>query len=135
MGASAVAHAISVGGLSARPCVTARLPLHDSDAPGLAHLIAENPALARPLHDGLTYRAADVVWGARFELARTVEDVLARRTRALFLDARAARDSAPRVGELLARELGHDADWQNRQIRQFQTLAERYLYARVKKDR
>jgi glycerol-3-phosphate dehydrogenase len=46
----------------------------------------------------LTYTGAEVVWAVRHELALTVEDVLARRTRALFLNARAALRTAPRGG-------------------------------------
>ncbi|HEX8203213.1 MAG TPA: glycerol-3-phosphate dehydrogenase C-terminal domain-containing protein, partial [Isosphaeraceae bacterium] len=64
---------------------------------------------------------------ARFELARTVEDVLSRRTRALILDARASLAAAPRVAGLLAEELGRDAPWQADQVRQFGELARGYL--------
>ena len=66
------------------------------------------------------------MWAARFEMARTVEDVLARRTRALFLNARAALAMAPRVAELLARELGRDSKWQAEQVRAFGELRQRY---------
>ena len=68
-----------------------------------------------------------MIWAARHELARTVEDVLARRTRALFLNARAAIAMAPRVASLLAAELGRDAAWQSEQVRSFSDLARRYL--------
>jgi len=67
------------------------------------------------------------VWAARFEMARTVEDVLARRARALFLNARAAIEMAPRVAELLARELRHDAAWIDREAASFRELAKGYL--------
>ncbi|MGC4053536.1 MAG: glycerol-3-phosphate dehydrogenase C-terminal domain-containing protein [Paludibaculum sp.] len=60
------------------------------------------------LHAALPYLESEVIWAARWEMARTVEDVLARRTRALLLNARAAMDMAPRVAELLAGELGMD---------------------------
>jgi glycerol-3-phosphate dehydrogenase len=59
-------------------------------------------------------------------MARTVEDVLARRCRALFLNARAATRMAPAVASLMARELGRDADWQRRQIDEFTRLARQY---------
>ena len=59
----------------------------------------------RSLHPRLPFKAREVVWAARNEMARTVEDVLARRTRALFLDARAAMEAAPAVARLLAKEL------------------------------
>jgi glycerol-3-phosphate dehydrogenase len=74
----------------------------------------------------LPYCAAQVVWAVRREMARTVEDVLARRLRALFLDAEAALAAAPRVAELLASELSRGAAWQVDQIRQFQLTADAY---------
>ena len=68
-----------------------------------------------------------MVYAVRFELARTVEDVLARRTRALFLDAAAAAESANDVARLIASELGHDERWVNDQITEFKKLAIGYL--------
>ena len=75
------------------------------------------------MHPGLPYTGAEVVWAVRAELARTVEDVLARRTRALFLNAKAALAMAPRVAELVARELGRGAGWVTQQVRAFSELA------------
>ena len=68
-----------------------------------------------------------MVWAARYELARTVEDVLARRVRVLFLDAEAAIRMAPTVAALLARDLGHDQIWQQQQVADFTQLAQGYL--------
>jgi glycerol-3-phosphate dehydrogenase len=68
-----------------------------------------------------------VIWAVREEMARTLEDVLARRTRALFLNARAALAMAPRVAELMAGELGQDIRWQARQVDEFGKLAQGYL--------
>jgi glycerol-3-phosphate dehydrogenase len=87
----------------------------------------EKPELTRRLHPELPYIAAEVVWAARAEMARTVDDVLARRTRALYLNARAALDMAPAVATLLAEELGRDADWQDGQVREFAAVARHYL--------
>ena len=61
-------------------------------------------------------------------MARTVDDVLARRTRALFLNARAAIAAAPTVAAILAAELGHAPAWQQQQVDTFRQLAEGYLY-------
>lgn len=80
------------------------------------------------LHPRLPYREGEVRWHARREMARTVEDVLARRTRALFLDARAAREAAPRVAALLAAELGRDAGWERAQVAGFDELARGYIF-------
>ena len=70
-----------------------------------------------------------MIWAARHEMARTVEDVLARRTRALFLNARAAMSMAPRAAELLAGELGRDSAGVEAQVAEFRDLAGRYLPA------
>jgi len=68
-----------------------------------------------------------VAWAARAEMARTVEDVLARRTRALFLNARSAIQMAPRVAGILAGELGKDEAWQAGQVKAFNQIANGYL--------
>ena len=89
---------------------------------GFAH-----PKLTDRLHPDLPYTEAEVVWTVRHEMARTLEDVLARRLRALFLNARAAVAMAPRVAELMADELGRDTPWQQQQIEDFQQLAKSYI--------
>src|SRR6185503_2974897 len=114
MAEECVTHAASAGGLSPSTPVTRTLKIHGyhSDAAQFGALAVygsdapEIEALGAParLHPALPYIEAEVIWAARAEMARTVEDVLARRTRALFLNARAAVEMAPRVAELLARE-------------------------------
>ena len=145
MAVDAVEHAARVGKLPARASTTASLKLHGwqepgngppahlalygSDFPGLNALIAEQPELGEPLHPALPYIAAEVVWAARHEAARTVEDVLARRTRCLFLDARASIEAAARVAALLGDELGRDQAWQAGQVARFSALAMGYILA------
>jgi glycerol-3-phosphate dehydrogenase len=80
------------------------------------------------IHPRLPFRRREVVWAARHEMARTVEDVLARRTRALLLDARAAIEAAPAIADLLARELGRSDDWKLNDLANFQETAKGYLY-------
>lgn len=80
------------------------------------------------LHPRLPFRLREVVWAARYEMARTVEDVLARRTRALFLDARAAIEAAPAVANLLARELDRSKAWKAIDLARFKETAKGYLY-------
>ncbi len=134
-----VDEASRLGGLPAAASVTRDLPIHGfhSDATSFGHLSgygSDAPHildLAAPaaLHDALPYTEAEVIWAARQEMARTVEDVLARRTRALFLNARAAAAMAPRVAALLARELGRSAAWEQAEVRSFCDLARNYLPA------
>lgn len=95
--------------------------VHGSDAPEVASLSGTR------LHPDLPYTEGEVIWATREEMARTVEDVLARRTRALFLNARAALDMAPAVASLMARELGMDEKWQNQQLESFKELARSYI--------
>jgi glycerol-3-phosphate dehydrogenase len=103
------------------------LAVYGSDALLIQELIRAEPSLATPLHPALPICGAEVVWAARIEMARTVEDALARRTRALFLNARAAMEMAPVTARLMARELGRDESWQSREVEAFRTLAAGYL--------
>src|SRR5207245_10834383 len=94
-------------------------------APG--ELIAKTPELGRQLNPALPIQAVQVAWAVRHEMARTVDDVLARRTRALFLNAKAALAMAPVVAKLMAAELGRDERWQSEQVAQFTGMAQGYL--------
>ena len=126
MGEDVVNRAIEAGGLPPRPCVTAEWPI-ESAADAVAAIAAADTSLALPLHPRLPVAGAEVVWAARGELAMTVEDALARRTRALLLDARAAMAAAPAAARLLATELGRDGGWEREQVRDFTELAKRYF--------
>ncbi len=142
MAQGCVDQAATLANLPDKPCVTQNLNIHGyhanaatfgslsfygSDAPAIRKLIAEDPSLGRPLDSQLPYVEAEVVWAARSEMARTVEDILARRTRALFLDAKAAIRMAPRAASILARELGKDQIWQADQLNDFNQTAKGYL--------
>jgi glycerol-3-phosphate dehydrogenase len=88
------------------------------------------PAWSAPLDSELPYTGAEVIWAVRHEMARTLEDVLARRTRALFLNARAALRMAPRVAQLMARELNQDTGWEAGQLQSFRQTAQNYVVDR-----
>jgi glycerol-3-phosphate dehydrogenase len=113
-----VTWAAELAGLPRRPCPTAHLPIHD-DSWERARFAGAEHGFDEVLSPALPYRVADVVWAARHEMARTIEDVFARRTRAMYLDAAAAADAAPRVADLLAKELGKGEDWAADQVRSF----------------
>jgi glycerol-3-phosphate dehydrogenase len=106
------------------------LAAYGSDAEEIRKLIAGNLGLQAPLHPALPYIKAEVIWAACHEMARTVEDVLARRIRALFLDARAAMEMAPATAELMAPELGWDGTTQAKQVADFRNLASSYILRR-----
>lgn len=101
---------------------------YGSDMPAIDAVAASSSALAAPIHPRLPYRLAEVAWAARHEMARTVEDVLSRRMRCLFLDARAALEAASTVAACLASELGRDAEWQQSQLASFTAIASTYIY-------
>jgi len=142
MAEDTVDHGIILGGLEHRECVTRELNIHGfhthperfgvladygSDAPAVEELISSDPALAEPLHHRLRPCLGEVVWAVREEMARTVDDVLSRRTRSLILDARAAVEAAPRVAELVATELGRDEEWAENQVESFREMAKDYV--------
>jgi len=138
MAEECVDHAIVLGRLDERPCLTPTLPIHGfqrdppaekglavygSDAPAIQALARENPEWAARVNPGLPIIGAQVIRAVREEMARTVDDVLARRTRALYLNARAALAMAPAVAQLIGKELGRDAAWQQQQVTQFKEIA------------
>ena len=150
MAEDCVDQAATLAELDERPCVTRELPIHGSvdhktpdhshenvgplaiygsDAHEIMQLSRSHPSWATRLHPDLPYIEAEVIWAARHEMARTVEDILARRTRALFLNARAALLMAERVAVLLAVELKRDVNWVDQQVAEFQQVASGYLVA------
>jgi glycerol-3-phosphate dehydrogenase len=141
MAEDCVNHAITLGKLPDVDCPTKNLRIHGymqdaaslgdldvygSDAEKILALAESSPRLAGRLHPDLPYIAAEAVWAAREEMARSVEDVLARHTRALFLNAGAAIAMAEPVARLLAAELGRDETWVTAQVQAFTDLAQQY---------
>jgi glycerol-3-phosphate dehydrogenase len=117
----------TLGGLTARTCPTAELPIDSSDTGGIAALARLDPTLAQRLHHVLPLTPAALRWYCREEMARRLEDVLSRRSRCLLLDARATIAIAPTVANLMADELGHNAQWARREAEGFTRLAAAYL--------
>ncbi|MGC2238594.1 MAG: glycerol-3-phosphate dehydrogenase/oxidase [Pyrinomonadaceae bacterium] len=127
MAEDVVNQAIKIAGLTEKSCVTENLKIHGADTTNIQKLIKENPVLAEKIHAGLSYQKAEIVRAIREEMAQTVEDILARRTRALFLNARAAIEIAPEIARIMADELGKDENWINRQIDEFNETARNYF--------
>lgn len=148
MAEDCVNQAATIGQLEERPCVTRNLNIHGfhqnaekfgdlevygSDAPAIESLMRNEPELAVKLDGELPYTAAEIAWAARHEMARTLDDVLARRTRALFLNAKAALRMAPKAAAVLAAELGRDEAWQKDQVAEFGRIAAGYVLGGVEK--
>jgi glycerol-3-phosphate dehydrogenase len=144
MAEDAVDVAQAVGGLEERPSPTrelniagfhvhaerfGRLAPFGSEAADIEALMRSAPGWDQPVHPRLDLTPGEVAWFARAEMARTVDDVLARRSRSLLLDARAASEASPAVADLLASELDRDAGWASEQARAFQELAAAYVLA------
>lgn len=143
MAEDVIDQAETIAGVEGRRCHTETLQIHGwtqavnrqknlqpygSDAVLVAELMKATPPLAQKLHKALPYQQGEVIWHVRHEMARSVEDVLARRTRALILNARASIEAAPLVARLLAAELGHDDAWVKRQISEYTTMARGYVF-------
>lgn len=118
---------LKIHGYTEKNDVFEDLEIYGADAKEILKLIAENPNANQKLHDKLPYRKAEIVWITRNEMPQTIEDVLARRTRALFLNARAAMEIAPQIAETMAAELEKDASWICEQIEHFEKVAKNYL--------
>lgn len=131
-----------VAGLNARPCQTEHLQIHGwtkqnikdeslkvygADAMAIKELINKRIDLNQRLSPDLPYLAAEVVWATRYEMARTVEDVLARRTRSLLLGAKASMEIATKVASLMARELKRDKSWEKKTVEDYLNVAKGYV--------
>jgi glycerol-3-phosphate dehydrogenase len=143
MAADVVDQAITLGDLDPRECVTKRLLIHGhhnhaerfgrlavygSDATEIERIGAADERMRRPIHPRLAVTGAEVRWACREEMARTVDDVLARRTRSLLLDAAASIEAAPGVAQIMAEELGRDAVWARAQAEAYALVAQGYLW-------
>jgi glycerol-3-phosphate dehydrogenase len=98
---------------------------YGTDAPILQEI--ENEVGDEPFHPELPILPAQVVHAVRHEMAFTLEDVLARRTRCLLLDAESSVEIARPVAELMAQENGKNEDWITGQVKQFQETARHYI--------
>ena len=142
MAEDTVDKAIHLNLLEKRECVTKNFHIHGympdpdlnnhlyiygADIPAIKALMESDQGMAEKLHPKYDYTVAEVVWAVREEMALDVEDVLARRVRLLFLDARVAVEIAPRVAQIIAKELGYDQTWIEEQVKAFIELSKHYI--------
>jgi len=109
------------------PPVSERLMIYGSNAFQIEDLIREHPELGEHIHEKLPYTKAEIVWICRNEIPVTLEDMLARRTRALILDARASAEAGPVVAAIMAKELGFSKTWQENEISEYKDLIKIYI--------
>ena len=125
-----------------KPCVTEHYPIHGckknpnfsdplyvygTDAENIRKLVASSKQMQEKLHPDYSFTVGEATWLIRHEMVRTLEDVLARRLRVLFLDARAAVKMAPKVAAIMAEEQGRDASWVSDQVKAFEAVASNYI--------
>ncbi len=142
MGEDIIDKAILVGTLNDIECKTKNMAIHGyvknvdfseslyyygADKEKIDVIVAEDKSMKGLIHPALPYIKAEIIYAVKNEMALTVEDFLARRVRALFLDAHAVIESAPVVAKIMAKELGHNRKWIKEQISNFTELAKGYL--------
>lgn len=129
MAEDAVDNAVFISKQEKKNCITQTLPLGNWEQQLAIKqaMIEKDPSLAAQLHPSFPYTRADVLYAVQYEMAQTIEDVLARRTRILFLDAAAAMESAPGTASLMAQALQKDEAWAAAQVQDFNKLAAQYL--------
>ncbi|WP_439257518.1 FAD-dependent oxidoreductase [Lonepinella sp. BR2271] len=142
MAEDALEAAIDKGILPKKQCVTVDLKIHGhhpadmashlgyygSDRAHIEQLAASDPKAGSKIHPDYPFLYAEALWAVREEMAQTLEDVLARRIRFLFLDARAASAVAEEVANYIAPELNKDADWVAQQVSEFRQLCTQYHF-------
>lgn len=116
-----------IHGYQLNPDLNNHLYIYGSDIPAIRALMESDVRMAEKIHPKYDYTVAEVIWAVREEMALDVEDVLARRVRLLFLDARVAVEAAPKVAEIMAKELGCDQAWVDEQVIAFTQLAKHYI--------
>jgi glycerol-3-phosphate dehydrogenase len=144
MAEDTIDQAIVVAQLNYKPPVTENLRLHGSTTNKIQNddfayygsdarkvrTVCNDTSLNKLIHPNFNIKEGEVVWSIRNEMARTVEDFLARRTRSLFLDAKASIEMAPKVAKLMAKELKKNRKWVKDQIDSYNLIAKDYLLAR-----
>ena len=118
---------LKIHGYLENPDRNDRMYIYGSDHDEILKIQQENPLYAGKLDNGLEFTVAEIVWAVRKEMARTVDDVLARRVRVLYLDARASIRLAPRTASIMAAELGRDRSWEEQQVKEFTEMAQGYV--------
>jgi len=133
--------AIKAGFLKEAKCITSnlmlvspvsndisdRLHIYGDHSFDIEKIISENPGLGFPLDSRLPYTKAEILWICRNEMPVKLEDILARRTRSLFLNAHVSAEIAPEVAGLMALEFGYDRAWEEEQVENYLELVKSYM--------
>jgi glycerol-3-phosphate dehydrogenase len=104
-----------------------RLNIYGDNSVDIEKIVLENPEAGKPLDPRLPYTRAEILWICRNEMPMNIEDILARRTRSLFLNTRASEDIASEVADLMADEFGYDKKWKEGQLESYRSLVKNYV--------
>jgi len=121
MAEDVIDHAVITGKLPQRTCITKDMAIGLQDD-AYTHINGDNA-----LHRGATLSEKEIEYFVKHEMAQTVEDILARRTRLLFLDAAAAIERCYETAALMARFMDKGEDWVKKQVEEFNAVAKNYL--------
>jgi len=142
MAEDTIDHAIVLADLPFKPSGTVNLNIHGhhktaeifgdladygSDAIELEEMLKEKQVYRNKIHPQRPTLIGEIIWAVRMEMARSVEDFLARRTRNLLLDAKTSIEMAPAVAEWMSVELGKGRSWRKMQVNNYKETARNYL--------
>ena len=122
-----VTRSFHIHGYRKNPDLTNHLYVYGSDEAEILKIQQEKPEYAEKISERHDYTLAEVVWAVREEMALTLDDVLSRRVRLLYIDSREAMNVAPRVARLMAQLLGRDEAWITQQVEDFTNIASNYI--------
>ncbi len=118
---------LKIHGFQAKVDLNDPMYFYGSDKDAILQMVAENPSMGEPVSEKLNIIAAQVVWSVKNEMARNIEDFLARRVRCQLLDARESMRIAPKVAAIMAGELGKTLKWQQDQVEQYEEVTQNYI--------
>jgi len=121
---------LKIHGWRQDPDLTSHYYIYGSDEPALHQLEQETDKYAEKISPKYAYTYGEVIWAVRHEMARTLDDVLARRVRLLYIDAQEALNVAPKVAEVMASELNMPESWVEEQVKSFTAIANNYIVER-----
>ncbi|MBQ0116037.1 MAG: glycerol-3-phosphate dehydrogenase/oxidase [Bacteroidales bacterium] len=122
-----VTRSFHIHGYRKNPDLTNHLYVYGSEEAEILKIQQEKPEYAEKISERYDYTLAEVVWAVREEMALTLDDVLSRRVRLLYIDSREAMNVAPRVARLMAQLLGRDEAWITQQVEDFTNIASNYI--------
>jgi glycerol-3-phosphate dehydrogenase len=129
MAADAVDNAAFIGKFKKEKCTTAHIPIGDEQEKEtrMKEILKNDISLKELVDPNYTFTKAAIVYAVKYEMAICIEDILARRMRLLFLDAKLAITLAPMVASIMASYLQKDKNWEAAEVKSFTKLADQYI--------